>query len=132
MSDAKRPKAQGVVFAHGDMARGLVDAVKKISGQDDALIPMSNEGRSIERLRSDLEAVVGEGPTVIFTDLQAGSCALTALGSSSSRNVLVLCGTNLPMLLDFVFHRDTPLDELATRLVSHGQQGIKALQRRES
>jgi N-acetylgalactosamine PTS system EIIA component len=118
------------VLAHGDMARGLVDAVKKISGQDDALVAMSNEGRSIDRLRSELTAAIGEGPAIVFTDLQAGSCAMTALGSANAAEVLVLCGTNLPMLLDFVFHRDLPLDQLATRLVDHGRQGIKALQPR--
>src|SRR5688572_18548708 len=129
MSEPGRAKARGVVVAHGDMARGLVDAVRKIAGEE--LTPISNEGRSIERLRDELEKAIGEGPTVVFTDLQAGSCALTALGSARSGNVLVLCGTNLPMLLDFVFHRDLPLEQLATRLVDQGRQGIKSLQRRE-
>jgi mannose/fructose-specific phosphotransferase system component IIA len=36
----------------------------------------------------------------------------------------VVCGVNLPMLLDFVFHRDLPLPELVDRLVSKGKASI--------
>jgi mannose/fructose-specific phosphotransferase system component IIA len=34
---------------------------------------------------------------------------------------------NLPILLDFVFHRDMPLDELVPRLVGKGRDGIREL-----
>ena len=39
----------------------------------------------------------------------------------------MVCGVNLPILLDFVFHRDVPLDELVTRLVEKGREGIRPL-----
>jgi mannose/fructose-specific phosphotransferase system component IIA len=109
------------------MARGLVDAVRKISGQEDALSALSNEGRSPAALREALDELLGDGPAVVFTDLQAGSCALAAVSSSGRPNVVVVCGANLPMLLDFVFHREMPLDALAERLVGKGREGIRSL-----
>ena len=39
----------------------------------------------------------------------------------------VLCGVNLPILLDFVFHRDLPVGELVTRLEGKGRDGIRRL-----
>jgi mannose/fructose-specific phosphotransferase system component IIA len=116
------------VVAHGEMATGLVDAVRRISGHgEDALAALSNDGRSPESLRAALETLLGDGPAVVFTDLQAGSCALAAVSTARRRNTLVLCGANLPMLLDFVFNRNLPLDVLAERLVAKGREGIKSL-----
>ena len=125
MSD--RP-LRGVLLAHGDMARGMVDAVRKIAGvPEEALMPLSNEGLSPGGLREALEGLLGDGPAVIFTDLQAGSCAMAAAAASRRGETLVLCGANLPMLLDFVFHRDRPLGELKERLQEKGHQGIRSL-----
>lgn len=126
MSEGPPGRVRGVLLAHGEMARGMADAVRKISGQgEEALVPLSNEGRSPERLRQDLENLLGEGPAVVFTDLQAGSCALAALSASRRGSTFVVCGANLPMLLDFVFHRDLALEQLVDRLVEKGREGIR-------
>lgn len=122
-------EARAVVVAHGDMASGLIDAVRRISGApEEALTAVSNEGRSPEALRAAILDVLDEKPTVVFTDLGAGSCTLAARLSCAERGrVAVLTGVNLPMLLDFVFHRDLPLDELADRLVENGRSGVRLL-----
>jgi len=125
MSDP-RP-VRGVVVGHGDMARGLVDAVRHIAGDvADGLTPVSNEGRGPDQLKTDLDAAAGLGPAVVFADLQFGSCGIAASYScrDSARRV-VICGVNLPMLLEFVLHRDLPLDELVTRLVETGREAIR-------
>jgi mannose/fructose-specific phosphotransferase system component IIA len=128
MSEGAAPRAKGVVLAHGEMARGLVDAVQKISGQgEEALAALSNEGRSPTALKEALEALLGDGPAVVFTDLQAGSCALAAVATTGRSNTVVVCGANLPMLLDFVFHRDLPIEVLSERLVEKGREGIRSL-----
>ena len=50
---------------------------------------------------------------------------MTALSScrDQARRVVVT-GVNLPMLLDFVFQRDHPIDELVDRLVAKGRDAI--------
>jgi mannose/fructose-specific phosphotransferase system component IIA len=119
---------RGVVLAHGRMAEGLVNAVERISGVDDALVPLSNEGQGPETLRTLLDEAVGDSGAIVFTDMAAGSCGMAAVVTCRDRGRrAVVCGVNLPLLLDFVFHREMPLDELVARLVGKGRESIYIL-----
>lgn len=123
MSDAP---AVGVVVAHGAMAEGLVSAARRIAGSHaDGLRTLSNDGKSPDQLRTELEALAGQERTVVFVDFHSGSCGLAALAccKDSTRRVVV-SGVNLPMLLDFVFHRDADLAELAERAAARGRDAI--------
>lgn len=121
--------ARGIVVAHGTMADGLVDAVRRIAGgAADALSPLSNEGLSPLDLKDALDRLAGDEPTIVFADLVSGSCGMAALVSAREwKGRAVVCGVNLPILLDFVFHRDLPVDELVPRLVGKGRDGIRTL-----
>ncbi len=127
---SERPPAQGLVVAHGTMAEGLVDAVRRIAGgAADALTPISNEGRTPQDLQEELKRLARRGPVVVFADLQSGSCGMAAFSCCrEERDRAVVCGVNLPILLDFVFHRDLPFDELIPRLVNKGREGLLQLQ----
>jgi len=111
------------------MAQGLVDAVRRIAGDSaDALIALSNDGKSPPQMKTELDEAAGDGPVVVFADLNSGSCCMAALSSCRDANErVVVCGVNLPMLLDFVFHQDVPLAELVPRLVDRGQDGIRLI-----
>lgn len=124
MSDPVR----GIVIGHGDMSRGLVDAVHHIAGAAaDGLVAISNEGKAPDQLVAELERSAGDGPTIVFADLRAGSCGVAAAYSCRARDRRAfICGVNLPMLIDFVFHREMPLDELVDRLVEKGREAIAA------
>jgi mannose/fructose-specific phosphotransferase system component IIA len=120
---------RGVVVGHGDMPRGLVDAAKRIAGDAAAgLATVSNEGKGPDALRAEVDAAAGRGPAIVFVDLQAGSCGLAAAYAcrDCAGSRAVISGVNLPMLLDFVFHRDLPLDALVQRLVDGGRAAIRA------
>lgn len=119
----------GVVLAHGAMARGLADAVAKIAGPgEDVLIPLSNEGKSGEALQEELEGLLGKGPGIVFTDLTSGSCALSARRCCRpGEGRAVVFGVNLPVLLDFVFNRNLPMEELVPRLLEKGRAGLTSI-----
>jgi mannose/fructose-specific phosphotransferase system component IIA len=116
----------GVILSHGSLAKGLVDAVSRIAGvPNETLIPVSNDGKSPEALREELSEIVAQGPSIIFTDLPSGSCAVTAhLCCREEGADAVITAVNLPILLDFVFNRDLPLQELIPRLVEKGRGSI--------
>ncbi len=119
----------GVLVAHGAMAQGMVDAVVKIAGADEAaIVPLSNEGVNPQVIVDRLNELVGDHPAVIFTDLTSGSCTVAAqITCRDSGHRVVVAGVNLPMLLDFVFNRSLPLDELVPRLLDRGRAGVRSV-----
>lgn len=124
------PEVRGVLVTHGAMSFGMVDAVRKIAGiPDGVVVAVSNEGKGVDELVDAVVEVAGNDPVIIFTDLQTGSCALAArFACRQPENRRILFGVNLPMLLDFVFHRTLPLDELTQRLIAKGREAIVALE----
>jgi mannose/fructose-specific phosphotransferase system component IIA len=118
---------RGVLLSHGKLAEGMVDAVRRITDVDEGVLTaMSNEGQNPQGLAAQVEALVGSEPVVVFTDLGSGSCALTAqLTCRDNGRRAVVFGMNLPMLLEFVFHRELPLSELVPRLLQKGKEGVK-------
>ncbi|HEX6941193.1 MAG TPA: hypothetical protein VF158_17485 [Longimicrobiales bacterium] len=123
---SERRPARGIVLGHGALAEGLVDAARRICDiGEDVLVPLSNRGLSPERLEQEIEARLGAGPVVVFTDLPSGSCSFAARRLCTGRpDLAVIGGVNLPLLLDFVMHRDLPVPELARRLTEKGRAGI--------
>jgi mannose/fructose-specific phosphotransferase system component IIA len=118
--------ARGLIIAHSSLAAGLAAAVRQIAGVgEDVLQPISNEGLGPEGLIAAVESAVGDAPAVLFTDMGSGSCAFAARRVALDRpKTGIICGANLPVLLDFAFHRDMPLPELVQRLVEKGRAGI--------
>lgn len=116
----------GIVVAHGTLAEGLVDAVRQISGVDpDVLVPLSNRGLSPEAVSSAVERAAAGRPAIVFTDMLGGSCTYAARRFALVRpDIAVVGGVNLPMLLDFVLHRDLPPAELLERLLTRGRPSI--------
>jgi len=124
MSEALR----GVVVSHGDLARALVEAVAKITGQADALVPVSNHGCDRSALERRVAEAVGGVPAVVFVDLPSGSCLLaSAQYLHGHDNVACVAGVNLAMLVDFMYHRETSPDEAAARALATGGRAIKVI-----
>ena len=119
---------RGIVVGHGNIPEGLLDAVRRIAGdQSEGLTAISNSGLSIEDLKIKLDAVSGSDPTIMFTDLLVGSCGIAAAYSCrDAAERVVVCGVNLPMLLEFIFHCDLPLNELADRVADTGRGAIRS------
>ena len=101
---------RALVAGHGDFAAGLISAVEAVTGRGELLDPIEVKGLCGEDiqllLRERLQAI---GATVIFTDLQAGSCTMAARRLLREMpGVLLVSGANLPMLLDFVMSSAEP------------------------
>lgn len=125
-NDGPTSGVRGVVLAHGDMAQGLIDAVRHIAGVNgDFLVSVTNRGMGPDALAEQVAEAAGEGPTIVFTDLQSGSCGFAARRSIQAHpNLCVISGVNLPMLLEFVMRRQQPLEQLVPFLLTKGRASI--------
>lgn len=118
---------RGIVVCHGDLARALVAAAEQISGITGALAPVSNNGCNRDSLEERISAAVGGEPAVVFVDMASGSCLFAVLHRLRAQpSVSVVTGVNLPMLVDFVFHRSAPAATAAERAIAKGGEAIKA------
>jgi mannose/fructose-specific phosphotransferase system component IIA len=117
---------RGIVLAHGDMAQGMIDAVRHIAGAgSEVLTPLSNRGLGPEALADEITRLAGSNPTIVFTDLQSGSCGFAArrcvLGDA---RLAVVSGVNLPMLLEFVMRHELPMEQLVPLLLLKGRAAV--------
>jgi mannose/fructose-specific phosphotransferase system component IIA len=116
----------GVVVCHGSLAGALVQAAEQISGIPGALVPVSNTGCDRDTLEERVLAALGGRPAVVFVDLASGSCSFAVLKRLRGEpSVKVVTGVNLAMLVDFVFHRELPLEEAAARAAIAGGKAIR-------
>ena len=117
----------GVIVSHAAVAQALAAAVTAITGIEDALTAVSNEGCGTDALGERLREAVGKGPAVLFVDLPGGSCFTSSAryAKKGGADIAVVTGVNLAMLLDFVFHRDIPPAEAARRAVDAGAKAIR-------
>lgn len=117
---------RGLIISHSSLGEGMAAAVRKITGVgEEALGAVSNEGCGPDALLARIQDLAGDTPVVLFTDLSGGSCAFAARKLAVQRpDTGLVSGVNLPVLLEFVFHRELPLPELVERLIASGRAGI--------
>jgi PTS system N-acetylgalactosamine-specific IIA component len=117
---------RAIVAGHGDFAAGLVSAVEQITGRGSQLVAVPVQGLGAEDIERLLrERMLGTGIRVVFTDVQAGSCTMAARRVlRGMTDAVVVCGTNLPVLLDFVFNEQASPAEAARHATERGRAAI--------
>lgn len=117
---------RGIVVAHGDVARALIEAAGRISGELDGLVAVSNNECGRDEIEQRIAEAAGTGPAVIFVDMPCGSCFFAAMHLTRDRPLLrVVTGVNLPMLLDFLHNRTLPPADGALRAAEKGADAIR-------
>ncbi|HEX6574000.1 MAG TPA: hypothetical protein VF042_03440 [Gemmatimonadaceae bacterium] len=119
-----RPRA--IVAGHGDFPGGIVSAVEQISGRGGVFRAISNRGMSGQDIESSLrQASVDDGVRVFFTDLPGGSATLAVRRMMRENpEIVLITGTNLATLLEFVFQSDGDAVAAARRSVEKGRVAL--------
>ncbi len=118
---------KGVVVGHAGLAAALIGAVEQISGPVSGLVAISNVNCDRGTLEERIIAAATPGPTLVFIDMPSGSCHFAAMHRIQSMpDVRVVTGVNLAMLLEFIFRREEPLDEVAKLIADVGARAVVA------
>lgn len=115
---------RAVIAGHGNFSEGLVSAVQQIAGKGDTFVAVSNAGLSGADIESVIVAALDEsGASVLFTDLPAGSCTMSARRLQRSRpGLVVVTGVNLATALEFAFRSpDETASEAASAAAEKGR-----------
>lgn len=105
-----------VVVAHGDLGGALVKSAEMILGPQGRVycVSISSLSVQIEDLRDDLLVMIdkaedGQG-VLLLTDLFGGTPSNLAISTLGIRNVEVIAGVNLPMILKALTLREQSQD----------------------
>jgi mannose PTS system EIIA component len=123
-----------VIVSHGPLADSLKAAAEMIVGpQTDIRAIGMGAAADVDRLRADIESAVeqvgGAQASLVLVDVMGGSPA-NASAYLAVAGTPVVCGVNLPMLLEVLMAR-TELDAaaLAERALSAGKDSVLDLRR---
>lgn len=122
-----------IVTGHGEFSIGLLKAFEMIAGPQEKMIAVPfNEAEPLtsyqENLKLKSEEFLADGePLIVLTDLMGGTPFNTAmLLKQEHKNMHVLAGTNLPMLLEVMVQRmgDSPIDAVLEKIIDTGSKGV--------
>jgi mannose/fructose-specific phosphotransferase system component IIA len=126
---------RGIIVGHGTFAQNMLKTVEEIVGNQPLIDVISNAGLSSAGLRELIEKTISadsQHETIVFVDLPGGSCTICCYGLFENiRDLNVICGVNLPILLEFFMLRDKyPAHELVPILVRKGKENIFKLEQK--
>ena len=123
-----------ILTGHGEYAVGVGHALEMIAGKQEAfkVVPF-RESEPMETLENNLRLAMEElqGSTegiVVYADLLGGSPFKAAMVASVDfKDVEVVVGTNLPMLIEIAMFREFASDAKAvvTQSLNAGKEGIQ-------
>ena len=122
----------GIIFAHGNVGEALREAVEGMIGLLDDFIAISNADAGPDEIEERLQVIYQKYRDYhcifIFIDLFGSSCWKAArLLSLRNKNIRIITGVNLPMLLSFLTKRDRfPVDDLENLVREAGKRGIES------
>ena len=125
-----------IIVGHGTFATSILRTAEEIVGEQQLVDVISNIGMSGTLLSEKIKQTIGtdiEQETIIFVDLPGGSCTISCYNLLKDKHDLnVICGVNLPILLEFFMLRDKyPARELVPILIKKGKDNIFKLEQKK-
>jgi PTS system mannose-specific IIA component len=123
-----------VLVSHGEMATGMLDAARMIVGEQERTLAIGlNEMDDVEGLMERIAAAVdevdtGDGVLLLVDAFGASPFNASARLAMQRKNIEVITGMNLPMLLELAVQRDgQSLDGLVQIALDAGKSSIRTL-----
>ncbi len=118
-----------VLVTHAGLGESLRHQVEVILGHMSPMVTVSisygaDPDSALAELIGALAMSVDTGGAVVLTDLPGATPHNLACQAAAQREIPVISGVNLPMLLKVVNHAEKPANELAALASLGGRQGI--------
>jgi mannose/fructose-specific phosphotransferase system component IIA len=122
-----------IVVTHGRLGAELVATARKIVGDFSGVYSLSNEDKTPQMLAGEIEAIMEHAAPddafILLVDFLYGSCGHATLAvERNHRNVRVVSGVNLPMVLAFLNKRnEVNFERLPSELAARGRDSIQSV-----
>ena len=119
-----------IVMSHSHMARGVVDSIKMLAGEQtqiDYLCGYVDGNENIEQaVRAKLDAIEPNQEIVVFTDLFGGSVNNAVLQAvKGAEGIHVVAGMNLALILGILFApEEADTQTLIHNSIAEARKGI--------
>ena len=123
------PPLRLLLLAHAGLGEGLLDAAATILGEHPPVELVTNRDRTPAEVEAEVRAWLARepGPALLLTDLSFGSLCQTARRvAEDRRDVGIVSGVNLPVLLAALRSRDLPdLPAVVRHLAERGADSVE-------
>ncbi|MEM7506844.1 MAG: PTS fructose transporter subunit IIA [Pseudomonadota bacterium] len=118
-----------VIVAHGDLASALLAAMEHVVGpQPNAVAIAIHPADDLHSRQAEIDEAVSNVNTgagvVLITDMFGGTPSNLALGAMGAKDVEVIYGANLPLLVKLAKIRDKALDHAVATALEAGHKYI--------
>lgn len=119
-----------LILNHGCFGEEMIRSAEMIVGKSENIRAVSlNPGVSIEEYYESVKKVITSltGETIVLCDLYGGTPCNVAMILSREYSLRVICGLNLPMLIELLLNRINTEDDakkLVDSVIHTGQQSI--------
>lgn len=125
-----------ILASHGDLAEGMANAVQMVVGKSERLswhgLQPGMKNTEIGRLIQQEIEVHPKDQFIIVTDLFRGSVCNICMELVMMKNVQVLCGMNMALILDLLLGVSSPISEKELReKIKQAREGIRLFSQQE-
>lgn len=124
-------KRKNVIITHGNMAEGILNSCSLFFDITDYKAFGLHPGEDVELFYDKIEKeLLDENyeSILVLTDIVGGTPYNTAakvfLKNKASKNIDIITGVNLPMLLELGFSEEENMENLKEKAIKAGQEGI--------
>ncbi len=120
-----------MIITHGELGKIFLHTAQDITGRTEGISAREiNRSDGIDKIRREMDRLRQEIPEgeglLILTDMLGGTPSNVCIPLMKEKNVEVITGVNLPMLLTAIHKKNAIKDlrELAEVVASSGREGI--------
>ena len=118
-----------LIATHGSFAAGIKSSLEMIIGSTENVYIIQAYTESNKTITDELDEIMQKvsenDELIIFTDLAGGSITNQVLQTALKKNVYIIAGVNLPLLLDVVLSDpEVPVSEVIETGISNARDQI--------